>query len=346
MLLMTLWAGTAMAQDRIITRPTPKKQTTTAETKPKLKATPKPQATTGTLSITSSPSGAVVKVDDKYIGETPLTMDMQKPQIYNVTISTEGYESQTTSVTVTAGMTATCNVTLKAASVQTFNVNGVSFNMILVEEGTFKMGATSEQGSDAYVWEKPAHQVTLSSYYIGEIEVTQSLWQAVMGSNPSKFKGDNRPVERVSSHDCQTFISKLNSITGKNFRLPTEEEWEFAARGGNRSQGYKYSGSNDIDDVAWHKDNSEEVTHPVMTKSPNELGIYDMSGNVEEWTLSYWRKNYDDSKSYSSSRACRGGCWLGGAGDCRVSYRNSYLADQRRFTLGLRLAMSPPLLCP
>ena len=157
---------------------------------------------------------------------------------------------------------------------KTYTVNGVSFTMIGVEGGTFTMGATSEQGSDAYDDEKPTHQVTLNSYYIGETEVTQALWQAVMGSNPSYFTGNlQRPVEEVSWGDCQTFIKRLNKLTGENFRLPTEAEWEYAARGGKESKGYKYSGSNTIGDVAWYGDNSSSKTHAVKTKQPNELGI-------------------------------------------------------------------------
>ena len=150
--------------------------------------------------------------------------------------------------------------------------------MVYVSGGTFTMGATSEQGSDAYDWEKPAHSVTLSGYYIGKYEVTQELWKAVMGSNPSRFKGDNLPVEQVSWDDVQEFLRKLNAMTGKRYRLPTEAEWEFAARGGNSSRGYKYSGSNSLGSVAWYYDNSGSRTHAVGTKSPNELGIYDMSG--------------------------------------------------------------------
>ena len=154
----------------------------------------------------------------------------------------------------------------------TFEANGVSFTMIPVEGGTFTMGATSEM-TEPFYWEEPTHQVTLSSYYIGETEVTQALWKAVMGSNPSEFKGDDLPVEYVSWDDCQTFISKLSALTGKNFRLPTEAEWEFAARGGNQSRHTQYSGSSRIDDVAWYEDNSGGKTHPVKTKQPNELGI-------------------------------------------------------------------------
>ena len=206
-------------------------------------------------------------------------------------------------------------------------LNKLINNMVYVSSGTFTMGGTSEQGSDAYDDEKPTHNVTLSSYYICKYEVTQALWRAVMGSNPSNFKGDNLPVECVSWNDCQTFINRLNSYTGRNFRLPTEAEWEFAARGGNYSRHYKYSGSNYIGDVAWYDDNSGNRTHPVGTKQPNELGLYDMSGNVYEW-CSDWYGSYS---SYSQSdptgpnsgsdRVSRGGSWYGGAGYCRSSLR-------------------------
>ena len=226
-----------------------------------------------------------------------------------------------------------------------FTVNGVSFEMVRVEGGTFRMGATSEQEDGADSDEKPVHSVTLSSYYIGKTEVTQALWQAVMGSNPSNFKGSNLPVECVSWDDCQEFIQKLNHLTGRNFRLPTEAEWEFACRGGNNSRGYKYSGSNDIDNVAWYWDNTGQKTHPVGTKAPNELGIYDMSGNV--WELcSDW---YDDYTSYSqtnpkgprggSDRVRRGGSWYYRAGNCRSSNRSLSAPTFRGVSLGLRLVL-------
>ena len=224
-----------------------------------------------------------------------------------------------------------------------FTVNGVSFEMVRVEGGTFRMCATSEQEDDADSDEKPVHSVTLSSYYIGKTEVTQALWQAVMGSNPSYFKGADLPVECVSWNDCQEFIQKLNRLTGRNFRLPTEAEWEFACRGGNKSNGYKYSGSNDIDNVAWYDGYSG--AHPVGTKAPNELGIYDMSGNVWEW-CSDW---YADYTSYSqtdptgpqsgSYRVSRGGSWISYARGCRSSYRLSYDPTYRCNSLGLRLAL-------
>ena len=229
---------------------------------------------------------------------------------------------------------------------QQAELNKLINNMVYVSGGTFTMGATSEQGSDAWGDEKPTHSVTLSSFYLCKYEVTQALWRAVMGNNPSNFKGDNLPVEQVSWDDCQTFISRLNNLTGKNFRLPTEAEWEYAARGGNRSRGYKYSGSNKISDVAWYTDNSGSKTHPVGTKSPNELGLYDMSGNVYEW-CSDWYGTYSSSSqtnpagpSSGSSRVYRGGSWCGVARFCRSSRRNFDAPDDRNYFLGLRLALS------
>lgn len=222
---------------------------------------------------------------------------------------------------------------------ESFTVNGVQFSMIRVEGGTYTMGATSEQGSDAWDDEKPAHSVSVDTFYIGETEVTQELWQAVMGSNPSYFKGSQRPVERVSWDDCQTFISKLNSLTGKNFRLPTEEEWEYAARGGNKSRHTKYSGSNDVGFVAWYDVNSGDQTHDVKTKQPNELGIYDMSGNVDERTGSYWRDDYNSSED-TSCRMFRGGSWYSSARRARVSCRDWCEPSGSSNGLGLRLAVA------
>ena len=246
------------------------------------------------------------------------------------------------------------NITEKVSHVsltpRTFQVKGVEFTMIPVEGGTFTMGATSEQGSDTWDREKPTHRVTLSDYYIGEVEVTQALWQAVMGDNPSYFKGDlQRPVEYVSWNECQEFIKKLNALTGQNFRLPTEAEWEYAARGGNKSKGYKYAGSNNIDDVAWYDDNSNDMTHFVKGKQANELGLYDMSGNVWEW-CSDWYGDYSSSAQTNptgpatgSDRVIRGGSWFNYAGDCRVSLRDYDAPDNRIIGLGLRLALSNPI---
>ena len=218
-------------------------------------------------------------------------------------------------------------------------------NMVYVQGGTFMMGATSEQGSDAYEFEKPAHQVTVSSFSIGKYEVTQEEWEAVMGSNPSHFKGAKRPVENVSWFDCQQFIQKLNAMTGKNFRLPTEAEWEFAARGGTKSWGAKYAGNSSIDAVAWHDGNSGSQTHDVGQKSPNELGLYDMSGNVWEWCQD-WSGSYSSSSqinlggpSSGSYRVYRGGGWLDPVRNCRVSCRSHEAPSFCNSIIGLRLAL-------
>ena len=228
---------------------------------------------------------------------------------------------------------------------QKMTVANLSDYMVKVDGGTFTMGADDDD-LDAADDEKPAHQVTLSSYYICKYEVTQSLWQEVMGSNPSRFKGDNLPVESVSWDDCQQFISKLNALTGQHYRLPTEAEWEFAARGGNSSRGYKYSGSSTLSDVAWYDDNSGNTTHPVGTKSPNEFGLYDMSGNVCEW-CSDWYGDYNSSALTNpigpSSGACRvhrNGCWSRDAWYCRALCRSGGTPDGHDGVLGLRLVRS------
>jgi len=244
--------------------------------------------------------------------------------------------------------------------------DGISIEMIKVEAGSFMMGATSEM-KDPYDNERPVHQVTLTNdYYIGKYEVTQALWQAVMGNNPSHFQRNslsaktdslwqalmgckfyvkNYPVETVSWNDCQEFISKLNSLTGRKFRLPTEAEWEYAARGGKKSKGYQYSGSSKVYDVAWY--NTYEI-HPVGLKQANELGIYDMTGNVSEWCQD-WYGPYSSSSqtnptgaSSGSQRVYRGGSRYDKARNCRLSCRfgssqdNSYRSD----ILGFRLALS------
>lgn len=280
---------------------------------------------------------------------------------------------------------------------------GVVFKMIRVEGGTFTMGATPEQ-VDAQDQDRPAHKVTLSTYYIGETEVTQELWNAIMANNPSHFaptksnaqcsyenfvldakrlseaypgmvriptrdewdavmspgRSMQQPVEWVSWNDCQEFCRRLSLITGKTFRLPTSAEWEYAARGGNKSLGYKYAGSDTIDNVAWYWENSYKVgsdspdygTHAVATKSSNELGLYDMSGNVYEWCHD-WSDDYScDSQTNPTgpeggpihrhppyNRVCRGGSWGLGTKYSRVSCREGYYPNSGRPDIGLRLAL-------
>ncbi len=254
-----------------------------------------------------------------------------------------------------------------SGGIKTFTIKGVTFNMVQVDGGTFMMGATKEQESDAFDEEKPAHNVTLSSYMIGETEVTQELWEAVMGNNPSYYKGAKNPVEKVGWKDCKTFITKLNSLTGQHFRLPTEAEWEFAARGGNKSGHYKFSGGNKIDDVAWYWKNCGErylnesdekwdynkiaknksKPHPVAKKKTNELGIYDMSGNVYEWCEDWHAEDYysrspqtnPKGPSRGTYHVFRGGSWDDIARGSRVSNRCHALSDTHITCLGFRLAL-------
>lgn len=226
--------------------------------------------------------------------------------------------------------------------------DGVSIEMVRVEAGTFMMGI-----DDGFLDGQNVHQVTLTNnYYIGKYEVTQALWKAVMGKKPSKFKGDNLPVEKVSWDDCQKFIKKLNDITGRDFRLPTEAEWEFAARGGNKSKGYLYSGSNNIADVAWYNNNGGSKSHPVGLKQANELGIFDMSGNVKEWCQDLYG-DYPNSAQTNPTgvtfdmatkamrRVTRGGGWNSSNNKCLSSSRSS-CAPVFRFNsdLGFRIVLT------
>ena len=222
--------------------------------------------------------------------------------------------------------------------------------MVFVEGGIFTMGCSN--GSECYPEELPQRQVTLNGFKMAKYLVTQKQWVSIMDTNPSYHKGDDLPVEQVSWLDVQVFIAKLNEITGKNYRLATEAEWEYAARGGKNSKGYKYSGSDNLDEIAWYILNSENKTHPVGTKKPNELGIYDMTGNLWEW-CNDWYGAYTNElpneipymltdpqgATMGSSRVIRGGRWECPARFCRVSYRRSANPEIPSNKVGFRIVL-------
>ncbi len=224
--------------------------------------------------------------------------------------------------------------------------NPEEISMVWVKGGTFAMGCTPEQKNYCDENEKPAHPVTLSDFYIGKYEVTQAQWRAVMGKNPSNFKGDDFPVEPINWEDAQEFLRRLNAKTGKTYRLPTEAEWEYAARGGAQSKGYKYSGSNASDETAWFDENSSGMSRPVACKSPNELGLYDMSGNVWEWCSDRYGKYSGEPQidphgpGPGGAQVIRGGSWNGDEGFTRVSFRIPIGSGIRDLEIGLRLASS------
>ena len=229
---------------------------------------------------------------------------------------------------------------------ESFTVNGETFRMVKVEGGTFEMGATDEQAGDALSNEYPAHQVTLSPYYIGKTEVTQGLWKAVMGTNPSAVHGVELPAGGISWNDCMAFIERLNALTGRSFRLPTEAEWEFAARGGNRSSGYIYAGSDDIDAVAWYFNNAQySYGRRVATKQANELGIYDMCGNNYEWCADFYGEYSSEDQTdpqgpaSGAERVVRSGSWYTPADECRSTSRSAAAPSDAFVHLGFRLAL-------
>ena len=323
-------------------------------------AFPELAAIQGNLSVNYKPFGADVYIDGKKVGQSPRVFNGIMVGSHKVEIKKDGYGTDSKTVSILEGQTVSLSGVLtthtsssvsSGSSLTGYTItipvkDGISIDMIRVEAGTFTMGATAEM-KNPNDDEKPTHRVTLTNdYYIGKYEVTQALWQAVMGKKTSKFKWYNLPVEQVSWDACQKFISKLNRITGKTFRLPTEAEWEYAARGGNKSRGYQYSGSNNLSDVAWYGDNSGNKTHAVGTKQPNELGIYDMSGNVREWCQD-WYGVYSSSSQVNptgansgSYRVFRGSSWLGSAWGCRSCFRSYNSPDYRGSDLGLRLVLS------
>ena len=304
----------------------------------------------GSLIVDGTPMDAVVYVDNKRVGVSPLVYGELLIGSHTVRLEKEGYAKQGKTIVVSEGQEHMLEYTLAketpkavATDKETFTVDGVSFTMVAVKGGTFTM-------TDWVSNDTPEHQVTLSDYMIGETEVTQELWKAVMGSSPSYPSypsGTNLPVVRVSWNDCQTFITKLNQLTGRNFRLPTEAEWEYAARGGQKSKGYRYAGSNTLSDVAWYGKNSSSEIHPVKQKQANELGLYDMSGNVWEWCQD-WYGSYSSSAqtnpkgpSSGSDRVRRGGSWYYNVSCCYVDYRGDASPGRRYDDLGFRVVLLP-----
>ncbi|MBP5545817.1 MAG: SUMF1/EgtB/PvdO family nonheme iron enzyme [Bacteroidales bacterium] len=284
----------------------------------------------------------------------------RKNEILQRSADYEKYERL--SVAQSAKLVARCGEGSDSIEVLTVPVGDLKFRMVYVKGGTFNMGAQNTNPSaanydpDAFDDESPVHSVTLDGYFIGETEVTQALWREVMGSEPDYNggwtteygRGDNYPAYRVSYEDVQEFIKRLSQRTGCTFRLPTEAEWEYAARGGNKSRGYKYSGSNTLRNVAWYGDDRDWRTHTVKGKQANELGLYDMSGNVHEWCQD-WYGNYGSGSSRApqgpssgSRRVIRGGSWAHIARSCRVSYRgNNSNPSYRDSSLGFRLVLVP-----
>jgi formylglycine-generating enzyme required for sulfatase activity len=226
-------------------------------------------------------------------------------------------------------------------------IEAIEKNMVYIPAGGFTMGCPDVHDTSSYYWERPAHKVTVGSFYLSKFDVTQKQWEAVVGPNKYSLKKcADCPVENVSWYDAQVFINKLNQLTGKNYRLPTEAEWEYAARGGSKSAGYKYAGGNKAGAVAWISDNSGGQTHIVGQKKPNELGLYDMSGNVWQWCSDWFNDKYyskspadnPEGPSKGSFRVLRGGSWWSGAPDCRSENRDRYPADAKDDDVGFRLA--------
>lgn len=214
--------------------------------------------------------------------------------------------------------------------------DGTSFELVRVEGGTFLMG------SDQDTKEEQIHKESVADFWIGKYLVTQALWENVMGENPSHFKAKNRPIESVKWDEVHVFLEKLNKITGLKYRLPSEVEWEYAARGGKFSCGFLYAGGNNLKEVGWDKRNSHQETKPVGLKLPNELGLYDMSGNVWEWCIDHWQDSDSSAKEsrLDRRRVIRGGSWYGNVSGYAVYERSFVIADFRNDDVGFRLVRS------
>ena len=352
---------------------------------------PTPTPIYGSLNIESTHNLATIYIDGKEVGKTPKSI----PQIiigdHELKLTMDGYADYKETITIAKGERKKIKAEMKRKEVDdqqmansqmksssstedfsdlTFTVNGISFTMKPVEGGSFKMGNNNSNATDG---EKCLHNVTVNSYLMGETEVTQALWKAVMGTKPSQYgswekkygRGDEYPAYLVNYYDIIDFLRKLNHLTGKSFRLPTEAEWEYAARGGRKSKGTRFAGSNNIDIVGWYWKNSGDKgligdwdknaisanhcrTHPVKTKEPNELGLYDMSGNVWEWCQDWYAKDYyskspsanPQGPSSGSGRIIRGGCWSSDLENCDVSIRSYDEPEYSDRILGFRLCLS------
>ena len=335
----------------------------------------------GDLNVNFEPKGAQIYINRVLVGTTPMVFRNLAVGGYMVRIISEGYNTVVERIMVNENKQTDFKGSLEKSKQQasvappaatpsaatpqkiekeTFTVKGVAFNMVRVKGGTFKMGPVDEIEGDGM--NEPVHQVTLSEYMIGETEVTQELWQAVMGRNPSKFKNPKNPVEQVTWFECMEFIEKLNKLTGKKFRLPTEAEWELAARGGVNTPHTHFAGSDNIEDVAWYYANSGEKqltqvrsdklvksnkcqAHPVAQKKPNALGLYDMSGNVIEWCFDLYRDYDSESKvnpvvqDFGFFRILRGGGCTHDEKTCFITRRRCQRPAEKYYNIGLRLAM-------
>jgi formylglycine-generating enzyme required for sulfatase activity len=296
------------------------------------------------VAINSNPSGVVLFVDGNNVGLTPYNGSLTFGS-HTLKIEQNGEKSEKTITISQLGGDTSFMISFDPESF-TETVNGVNIEILAIKGGTFLMGSpANEVGRDD---SETQHQVSVSNFYIGKYEVTQAQWKAIMGNNPSRFKGDDLPIENVSWNDVQEFLQKLNEKTGKSFRLPTEAEWEYAARGGTRSRNYFYAGGNTLNKMAWFMDNSNKTTHSVGSKQPNELGIYDMSGNVWEWCNDWYSKDYYSKSPQSnptgtasgSGRVRRGGSWGLVDSGCHVAFRSYDTPGSHNYFIGFRLCSS------
>lgn len=296
-----------------------------------------PIPVSGKADINSSPAMADIYIDGKKYGQTPqLFTDLPVGQ-HQLRITKQGFRDYSSLLDIKENEITSLTAQLEESkNILTIMAGDICFNMIFVEKGACEMSFPKITDYDKDIF----HNVSLSSFYIGETEVTQELWESIMGKNPSVHKNRNAPVENVNWYDCQKFIKKLNKLTGLEFRLPTDVEWEYAALGGNLGHDYVYSGSNDINEVAWYYENSGKTTCEVKQKVPNELGIFDMSGNVEE--LVDWYVNplpLWNAKERDRLYPTRGGGWNDKGNFCSVRERRYTSTTVKNDFVGLRIVL-------